>query len=327
MNRKSVYASLTGAITICVGSWALLGARPAEPTGFDVEGFTPPAEWSAISAADHLYASAKYEEAAAAFESFVDEHKEDSDPFVQDSVAVARIRLGYLASKDGDFATAKTRFIEASKDYRGTGHGNEYGTLPQQADYQAAVCRTKLLPESAAKQLEMFIQENPLSPMTHAAFRRLETLNGGAATDKQEALMQIAVTKREQHLKWQLALCGPKAILEVLRRNSLPLPSVDEVAAKCETTEKGTTMKGMVAGLDAYGFSGVGYEFAAKDLRELPLPSIWLNDDHYLVILKVDRRRLEVYDPVGDTVEWQELPQQNFDNQTLNVIKVTRKAS
>lgn len=327
MNLRSVLASLAGVLTIGVGSWALLGARPSASTSFEAERFKPPTEWAAISAADHFYASAKYDAATAAFEAFVEEHRENSDPFIQDGVAVARIRLGYLASKEGDFATAKTRFIEASRDYRGTSHSSEYGTLPQQADYQAAVCRTKLSPNSAAAQLEVFIEKNPLSPMTHAAFRRLQALNGGVATPRQEALMQAAVTKREKHLKWQLALCGPKAVLEVMRRHSLPLPSAEEVASKCETTDKGTTMTGMVRGLEAYGFAGTGYELAARDLHELPLPSIWLNADHYLVILKVDGRRFEVYDPVGDTVEWQELPQHAFDTLTLKVIKVTRKAS
>ncbi|MBA3725795.1 MAG: tetratricopeptide repeat protein [Armatimonadetes bacterium] len=280
----------------------------------------------ARSSGDRLYEKGDYKSARSHFESLVEKNKGSKDPDVQDQVGIARLRLGYIASKEGDFQEARTIFVQAAEEYKGRGFGTQYGTLPEQADYQAAVCLQAGGSLSKARQAYLdFIKENQLSPLVHSAYSRLVRLNGGKPSAKYEKLIQSAISAREAHVRKQMAICGPKAVREVLARHKLRLPGLDEISKLCGTDDSGTSMAGMIKALKAQGLGATGLSLAFEDLETLPLPAIWLEAGHFLVITKVHGKSAEVYDPVDDSLSMRELPSANLDNYILNVIKIERE--
>ena len=278
MASRRTTALLIATAVAVGGGWLLVqrGAAASEP------------EPSARALGDRHYSAGDLIAAKSSYETFVAEFRHDPDPGVQDEVAIARLRLGYVAAKDKDFEEARRVLLEASEEYRGNGHSSDYGTLPEQARYQAAVClAAQGNTVSAEKAFVEFITDNGMSPLAHAAFRRLQRLNGGTAKPEHEALIQKAVTERESHIRRQKSLCGPKSIKQVLKLLKRPDVDLEVLARQCSMDDtKGTTMAGMIAGLGANGLSGTGIKLAYRDLGAEKLPLIWLDNSHYLVIIE-----------------------------------------
>lgn len=311
--RKILWLSGTLAV-MALGWFAFQSSGAAAP---------PP---SAMELGDGLYENGDLAAAKTKYQSFVIANHESPDPDVQDQVAVARLRLGYVAAKEENFEEAREVLLEAADEYGGHGYSSEFGTLPDQAKYQAAVCLIADGKEAEAEQaFEHFIKENGKSPLAHAAFRRLVRLNNGKAKPEHEELIQAAVSEREAYIRRQQALCGPKAVLEIIKRHKMPIVELDELAKQCSMDDdKGTTITGMIAGLKANGLVGTGLKLAYRDLEGLPLPAIWLENRHYLVILEEVGQVLTVYDPADDTISNREITAEDSGELTLDVIKITK---
>jgi ABC-type bacteriocin/lantibiotic exporter with double-glycine peptidase domain len=101
-------------------------------------------------------------------------------------------------------------------------------------------------------------------------------------------------------------------------------PGIESIARACKTSEGGTTMAEMIGALRSFGLTATGYRLAFSDLVSLPLPAIWLDQKHYLVIEHVEGRMLTIYDPVDNSIKERELPEKGLHTQTLDIIKITR---
>lgn len=247
---------------------------------------------------DKLYV-ADPKQAAEKYEEFVAEHRDSPDKKVQDEVAAARLRLGYLEVKSDGYQQARETFLEAEKEYKGEGGmGSDFGGLKDQAAYQAAVC---LMGDKKNKEalaaFRSFIEEYRLSPLVHAAHRRMEIL-APDQQDAHDALLQKAIAAQEKHIRFETSVCGPKVIAHLLPKLGKSAKDYKEIAKLCGTTNDGTTVEGMRKALKALGMESYGYELNQADFMKLKPNAILLKDQHYVALIAITRDHVLVYDPV-----------------------------
>ena len=231
-------------------------------------------------------------------ETLIEANKTNLDKTVQDRVGEARIRLGYEAAKRKNWDGARATFQLAEREYKGTGAmSSDFGGVPDQAAYQAAVC---LVPEGKKAEAEAefvrFLKDRPLSPLTHAAFKRLERLNGGKPKPEWEALLQSDITQEEARIRFETSVCGPKTIAYLLPLLGKPAKDYKAIAKLCGTADSGTTVVGMRKGLSALGIPSLAYKLNRRDLAKAPLPAILLDQGHYVALTKVDGEQETVFD-------------------------------
>ena len=245
------------------------------------------------------YRSGEVDSAKSTFESFVEGNKTASSRETQDQVTSARLHLAYLDAKDKDFAGAARQFKEAASEHKGTDAVEPgYGTMTDQAEYQAAVCLASAgKTKEALSAFRAFIKERPTSGLIHAAHRRI-TLLTGKQTEDDAALLQAAVTKQEEIAKVELAMCGPKAAAFLVKKISQKEADYHDIAKAAQADESGTTMQGLKQALKANGIDLVGLELSRRALNKLKLPAIWLTDQHYVVLTTVYANEAEVWDPL-----------------------------
>jgi hypothetical protein len=262
------------------------------------------ASWAQVEAS-----SLSPERKLARYREIVETLQDNKDSQVQEEVAAVRMRMGYLTASTTSFEAARQVFLETETEYAGTGAIEpSFGTLPDQAAYQAAVCLVadgKI--DEASEEFRRFIQERPLSPLVHASHRRLMRLAPEGAVDHNR-LLQAAVTQQEENMRFEASVCGPKVIEELLRRSNQPTKSYTEIAELCGTTEEGTTLEGMRQGLKALGHESWGYRVNRKDFARLPLPAIYLGQDHYVLLLYIAPLKAIVYDPIYRSQRAVDLP-------------------
>lgn len=269
---------------------------------------------------DKLYV-ADPKQAEAKYEAFVEEHKDSPDKKVQDEVAAARLRLGYLAVRTEGFQEARATFLEAEKEYKGEGSmGSDFGGLKDQAAYQAAVCLMgeKKSAEALAA-FKSFIEKYQLSPLVHAAHRRLEIL-APDDQEKHDALLQKAITAQEKHIRFETSVCGPKVIGYVLDKLGKSPRDYKELAKICGTANTGTSLEGMRKGLKACGLSSFGYEVSRADLLRLKPNSILLLKDHYVALIAITPTHVVIYDPVKGGEDKFPLPKPDQTDYSIPVL-------
>jgi tetratricopeptide (TPR) repeat protein len=247
-------------------------------------------------AADQVFASGKPKEAIKAYADLVASHADSKDPNVQDQVARARMRIGYSHAKLKDFGAARKVFVETVAQYAGTDAIDpEFGSLPDQAAYQAAVClAAQGKNKEARREFSKIVAERTKSPVIYQAFRRMQRL--GDPNKEEEALLQASIAKQEAWMRFEASVCGPKTIAYLLPHLDLPQKDYKEIAKLCGTTETGTSMVGIRKGLKDLGVETDGLMLNRKDFAKLALPAIWLQDDHYTALLKIEGNTATVYD-------------------------------
>jgi hypothetical protein len=278
---------LVGAIGLLV--FRMAGGRNSFPPK------PPVSEVTAIAAIK----AANPKEAERKFDGFVAKHESDPNPKVQDEVTAARMQVGFLAAHRGDLGAARATFQTAARKYRGTGTvGGDYGSLPDQAVYQSAVCLVAAgKREEARSEFVKFLKDRPFSPLVQAAYRRIYRLNGNRDDSFAVAILNDDVLKQGQRAALETSVCGPKAIAYLLPLLGRPTRDYHDIAKLCDTTGAGTTLEGMQKGLRSLGIETYGAVLDRRDLAKLPPPFIVLEADHYLVATGLTRAQLHVYDP------------------------------
>jgi tetratricopeptide (TPR) repeat protein len=244
----------------------------------------------------------------------------------RDVLVKARMKSGYEAAREGDYAAARAEFQAAGQVAGPEGQqGAAFGSLSGQAAYQAAVC---LMAEGKKAEAEAefyaFLEERPESPLCRAAYRRIVALNEGVPPKRAEDLLQQAISSREKRLRFEMSVCGPKVIARLLDHYRLDPAPYEEIARACGTTEEGTTMEGMSRGLRAYGFATKGFSLNRHDFGKVRTPAIWLASDHYVLVLEIARGKALVYDPSRSVEAWVPLPPPNDPSFFAIVLTVTK---
>lgn len=239
-----------------------------------------------------------------------DEFKPSQDPREVDLSQAASMRLAYDAGKRGDYKSAREEFLAISNSgSKGNAYSSTYGSIPDQAAYQAAVClAADGQSEAAKKEFRTFIQERPHSPLIHACYRRLVRMNGGVSDPKDEALLQESVNVHQDRQQKLLASCDPKAIQKALYLNLGKVISLDQLMNDCGTTMKGSSMKDVLLTLRKYGADYEGYELNARDFANVRTPALWLKDDHFVVIEKVQNGLCFIFDPMTSSSRTERAP-------------------
>jgi tetratricopeptide (TPR) repeat protein len=246
--------------------------------------------------ADKLYGKRDLKQARKAYEAIIAKNAAGKDKKAQDEVAAARMRLGYVVAKTEGYAKAREVFLIAAKSYKGSGAMSpEFGRPDDQAAYQAAVCLVaEGKKDEARKEFQKLVVERPKSPIIYLAFRRMQRL--GDPNKEEEGQMQASIAKQEAWMKFEMSVCGPKAIVYLLERLGRPAKDYHEVAKLCGTTERGTDMQAMRDCLKQLGVETAGLMVNRRDFAELTVPALWLDKDHYVVLIGVKGTDAEVYD-------------------------------
>lgn len=238
-------------------------------------------------------------EAAEQPQQFVEKNAASKDAKVQTEVTRARLTLAYYAAAKKDFAHARVAFKEAETAHKGTDAMNpDYGTLSDQAAYQAIVCLDADGKKSeAAAEYRKFIETRGESPLVHACFRRLERLNGGKSLPEDEQRLQTSISAQEARIRFETSVCGPKCLEKLLKLTGKPAKDYKSLAKLCKTTDSGTTMEGLREGAAKAGIKLYGVELNSLDIRKLKQPAIWFVGDHYVLLIATDGDKARVYDP------------------------------
>lgn len=230
----------------------------------------------------------------------IESAKVESNVKKSDVVAAKAMRSAHAMAKAKDFGTARQAFLLVDKGYSGSGALNpDYGSVPDQARYQAIVCLVAEGKKSEAqKEFREFLKSRPTSHMAVQAFRRLVRLNGGVEDPKDIELYEKALHQQEVATKSAIAACGPKVVQRYLSEFRGKYTPFADIQAACRQTEEGTTMLDMVRALTQYKVGGEGMQLNAPDFRRQPIPFIWLMDDHFVLVEKRNHTTLHAWDPM-----------------------------
>jgi Tfp pilus assembly protein PilF len=253
---------------------------------------------------------------------FIKENESSSSPSVQNSVTKARIQLAYKASENKDFKLARNILVTAAKSHKGSDVINpDYGSLSDQARYQAAVCLVaEGKKEQAQAEFRKIIKDHPKSPIVHAAFKRLVRLNNGTVDPRDQNLLERAIKIQEETIKFELSVCGPKSIAYLLPLLGKPMVDYHVIAKKCGTTNDGTTIEAMRKALSDYGIESYAYRVSRQDLAKIQLPAIWLSGQHYVTLKSISGDSAVVYDSLIGGEREAALPPVDDLNFSANVI-------
>ena len=91
--------------------------------------------------------------------------------------------------------------------------------------------------------------------------------------------------------------CGPRALQLLCERLRVPA-SLETLRRDAGTTERGTTLAGLARAARARGLKAEGVQVDRNALLALRQPAIaWVDGEHYLMLLRMDRNRVRVRDP------------------------------
>ncbi len=103
--------------------------------------------------------------------------------------------------------------------------------------------------------------------------------------------------------------CGAACIASICAHYQLKLP-IARIRQKAGTDQKGTNLLGMIAAVEALGFSAKGVKAKVEALAKIPLPAIAhviVNQHlhHYVVLYKVEKFSVQIMDPgTGRLEKW-----------------------
>ena len=275
---------------------------------------------------DDLYARADWTKAKADYSNFVETYKWSSNKEIQDEVANARLRIGYVAAKEKNFDEARSVLEDADKEYRGTGAADPfYGSLNDQAAYQSVVCIESSGDQAGAeKGYLMFMKERPSSPLVHACWRRLKRISGGKSKPEHDEAFQAAVSKASKKRAIESAMCGPKSIAEILQVTKGTTLDYQVIAKECEVGKDGVSLEKMIEVLQTHGIKSEAFELNAKDFRSMSLPAIWLKDRHYVVLIERFGDSVRVYDSLYNSRTLDPLPKEDDSDFRAVVLKISK---
>ncbi len=302
---KPVPTALAGALAIgaFLGIW--LASKPANK-------HLTPAE-SARLEKSRIDANYNAPNAKEEYTDFIAKHRESPDRSIQDQVGSARLRLAFLTAKGStnrsapDYAKeraralseARTLFLETAAQDKGSGSmSSDFGGIKDQALYQAAVCLSAQGLKSEARTAFLdFIKAQPLSPLVNACYKRIVRLDGKSNTEL-EALLQHALDLQQQRIRYNMSMCGPKAVAYLLKAEGRECPDLDTLAQECGRTDEGTNLDGLRKCLRLHGEDMYGFQIARADLSRLACPAILFTGDHFLVVTSINDFQVITFDPM-----------------------------
>jgi tetratricopeptide (TPR) repeat protein len=273
-----------------------------------------------IETGQNAYARGHFDDAIEELSRFIKEA--EGRPERSEEVGRASLRMGYALAKLGRWSDSRAVFLETAERHSDTQNtGGEYGSISDQAAYQAAVClQAEGRPEDAARMFSIFLKERPLSPLVFSAHRRLSGLADHQSSPEADRLLQAAVRHQEDHVKAELAVCGPKAIAHLLKRHQEQPLDYRAIAKLCGTSEAGTTVAGMIQGLEALGLDARAYLMTARDIRKLEGQAIMLLDRHFVTLETRHADRVTVYDPLIGALR--DLPLPPDDDKSFGAVVI-----
>ncbi|RYG49640.1 hypothetical protein EON79_00570 [bacterium] len=237
------------------------------------------------------------------------ESPEAKAPVPTPKVAEARLREGHRAAKSKDWKAARAQFLIAAKTPAPKSSVGPFGSLSDQGLYQAAATLAgEGRAEEAKRAFLSFLKERPGSPLVHAAKKRVDRFGDAAASDEAERLLQAAIARQEKRIRFEMSVCGPKAVARILASLGKRAPSYKKLAEECGTRDSGTTLEGLRKGLKGRGVESWAYRLNREDLLEAPLPAILLYGDHYVVLERIDEKSLAFFDPSTGATERRATP-------------------
>ncbi len=280
-----------------------------------------------VSARDVMAQSGSLASRKDALGAYVKQNASAPDERVQDAVTQARMKMAYLAVEEKQPEVARQQFLEAEKQHAGSDTLDPaFGSQPDQARYQATNCLMLEGKQDQAKAEYLdFLKDRPLSPLVFAVHKRLtKLLSENEPREEIDRLLQLAVDKQAAHARREMSLCGPRAIVEYAERAGLKADE-DDLRKVCGTTDEGTTLEGMVKGLESIGVKSDGYLVNRVDFQRRAMPFMWLESSHYVLVTQVTDTEATVYDPMIKGERKVKLPLPTDKSFTATILSLTKK--
>ncbi|MBS1723107.1 MAG: hypothetical protein JSS66_09170 [Armatimonadetes bacterium] len=304
---KSLLRSRTAFLSLAVTATVLLGLYAATHPVLPRPKGSPEAR--AVKSEYERTSTLKGPEAERRLEGLVARSKDSLDKDVQDVVATARMKLGYLAAERGDWRGAETVMRTAADEYRGSGQSVEgFGKLDEQAAYQAIVSvQASGDTKRSIKEYVRYLQDRPYSPLCYAVYDRLCKLDPRNAPSY-ERLLARATSKATEKKSLDEAQCGPKVLARLLLLKDGRRMSLEEASKLCGTTKEGTSMEALASACKAVGHKATGVLLNRRDFASVRLPAVWLWNGHYVLLSETDGATYRFYDPMDDSERSVRLP-------------------
>lgn len=258
-----------------------------------------PAKLDTFAATQEAYQKPP-EQAQVELESIVKAAEAKSGKEAVETAHVARMRLGYVHAKQGDYKAARKVLLTSAKAVAAAGSEEAVTSLSDQAVYQAAICLLGDGDQAGAKrELFAFLQQRPESSLAHAAHRRLVRLTDGAERAKADRLMQRSVVVRAEKARLEAVSCGPKLVKLLVAIRTRREVAEEEAARRCGMTERGTSFDGIRRAFRSYGIESYGLMLNREDLLALPAPFILSGENHFVAVLERNGDVAVIHDPAS----------------------------
>lgn len=276
--------------------------------------------------------SAKIPTSVAELDTRISSFENPERPIVQDQIAALRMDSAYQIAKHEGYGAARKVFKQTVASYKGTQVRDEsYGTIPDQAAYQAAVClEADGKKAEAIAEYTAYLTQRPRSPLCHGVHRRLSKLDPKNQA-KYDQMLQNCVTAREKFIREEMAMCGPKVIaylaeqlkFEAAEFKGVPISELQrKIASKIGTSEEGTTLSQLQTGFRLFGIGSSGQLLNSIDFHKEQTPFVLLGDSHYQLVIEKDAESAVVYDPMTSSQKRMQLPKISDAEFSANILRL-----
>ncbi|MBP2001377.1 YD repeat-containing protein [Paenibacillus shirakamiensis] len=228
-----------------------------------------------------------------------------------EDLAKTKRQAAFLAAEDGDFSRAYTELSQVVQSYSGTNPYDYFtmNTTLEDLNFQKALALVASGKKTEAiAELKQFIHANSGSYLASRAQSKLDVLSPQQPVEQTNTTSnKVSTSSSNQSLE---CICGPAALRAALSVKGVTA-SLEQLTQDAGTTEKGTTMTGLIHASEQQGIRAVGLQVAKSDLATLKLPAIALLQDHYVTVTAVAADSIRMYD---SQVGWVEKPKMEFES-------------
>lgn len=215
-----------------------------------------------------------------------------------EELAKAKRGAAFDLAAQGSYLSAYQELSRLIQDYNGPNPYDYFtmNTTTEDLAYQKALALAAAgSKEQAIKELREFIVQFPNSYLAIRAQEKLDELSPPSPP----------ILPSEVKVKAQSAaggakidcVCGPAALQTVLAAKGIQA-SLEQLVLDAGTTEKGTTMTGLIEAAKLAGVSAFGVRVSTTAMTDLQLPAIVLLQDHYVTVSSIEGSSVTLYDPM-----------------------------
>lgn len=216
----------------------------------------------------------------------------------EDLVSIRRSEA-LQATRQNNYEDAYTTLADTIDGYTGKNPYNyfTYSTTLEDLNYQKALALLANGEEKqAVEEFKNFIEMNPRSYLSTRAQQKLVEIAPDEAEKIQPADYEASTFQSGMLEPGKACICGPVSLRVALKEEGIQA-DLKTLMSNGNTTMDGTTVEGMLMASQLAGKQAYAYKFDFNtDLNDLPLPAVFLMNDHYITVTERTKKDYMVYD-------------------------------